>query len=264
VNRLKTRIERKGELDPVLVLRLGTFFEETQHYIIEHHDSAEWLVVDGHHRIAAYLKAKYTAPIKCEWFAGSVSEAVDEGLRRNEITHLEIDQGDKAEAAWWRTLRAWDGDDWDAKKLSKLDVVRLTGCGEGTVAQMRRCVKSHAHFNRREQEIGNRLLGERLRAKLGDDLSEHTWSTVNGVRLDLTPEQEDKDKDAARLSYNLTTRMSDTLSRDPEVTAQALWLYDRDLCPKLVDELQKHMESEAKRKRTEEEQAAHEKPEAAE
>src|SRR6266581_1688123 len=53
VNKLKTRIQRKDELDPVLVVKLA----------------GKWIVVDGHHRLAAYEKAKHTAPIKCEWFA---------------------------------------------------------------------------------------------------------------------------------------------------------------------------------------------------
>ena len=32
--------------------------------------------------------------------------------------------------------------------------------------------------------------------------------------------------------------MTTTLSNDPGVTARALWLYDRDLCPKLAVALQ--------------------------
>jgi hypothetical protein len=39
---------------------------------------------DGHHRIEAYKDRKWKAPIKCEWFAGSAQEAMDESLRRNE------------------------------------------------------------------------------------------------------------------------------------------------------------------------------------
>src|SRR5665213_313071 len=40
VNSLATKITRKGELDPVVVVKLGQ----------------DWVVVDGHHRVAAYLK----------------------------------------------------------------------------------------------------------------------------------------------------------------------------------------------------------------
>jgi hypothetical protein len=64
VNSLATRITRKGELDPVVVVKL----------------SSDWVVVDGHHRIAAYLKLKWKDTIKCEWFAGTVRDATDEML----------------------------------------------------------------------------------------------------------------------------------------------------------------------------------------
>ena len=42
----------------------------------------------------------------------------------------------------------------------------------------------------------------------------------------------------------------------PEVTARALWLYDRDLCPQLIEALQKHMGSEEEAERRIEEQEA--------
>ncbi|MBI5322736.1 ParB/RepB/Spo0J family partition protein [Bradyrhizobium sp.] len=219
VGKLATRIERKGELDPVLVVRLGD----------------QWVVVDGHHRVAAYLKKKRKAAIKCEWFAGTVREAMDAALARNEKTHLEVDQGDKHEAAWLRTLLDWDGDTW---RTSKQAVVQLTGAGEGTVAQMRRCVRCHENYNKKEQSTEDRLLGEKLHNKFGADLTRHTWSDVNRVRLDLTPKEWDINDAAAKLAKNLVTRMTTKLSDDPEVTARALWLYDRDMCPKLITALE--------------------------
>jgi ParB/Sulfiredoxin domain len=109
VNNLATRIMRKGDMDTVLVVRIGH----------------QWIVVDGHHRIAAYLKLKHKEPIKCEWFAGTAREAMDASLSRNEKTHPEVEQGDKAEAAWTRTLLDWNGTGWSS---SKAEAVRLTGC----------------------------------------------------------------------------------------------------------------------------------------
>ena len=61
VKELARRIGIHGELDPVLVIRLGT----------------EWICVDGHHRIAAYRARNHRKPIKCEWFGGNPKEAVD-------------------------------------------------------------------------------------------------------------------------------------------------------------------------------------------
>ena len=83
-------------------------------------------------------KAKHTGTIRCDWFPGNVRAAMDASVLRNEKVHLPIDQGDKHEVAWTRTLLDWDGEGW---RSSKQMVVKITGCGEGTVAEMRRVVK---------------------------------------------------------------------------------------------------------------------------
>ncbi|MFK4503544.1 glycosyltransferase A (GT-A) superfamily protein (DUF2064 family) [Bradyrhizobium japonicum] len=222
VNRLATRITRKGELDPVLVVKIG----------------AKWVVVDGHHRLAAYLKLKYKSTIKCEWFAGTVREAMDESLLRNEKTHLQVEQADKAEAAWTRTLMDWNGKGWSA---SKAQVVTLTGASDGTVAQMRRALKWHTNY---KTGADKHPTGEKLFTALGSDLRRHSWNKVKSVLLDLAPKEWDMNDAAAKLARSLVTRMTTKLSEDPEVTARALWLYNRDLCPDLVKALQKVMKSE--------------------
>src|SRR5882762_8008040 len=61
VKKLAGEIETAGELDPILVIRLGE----------------AWVCVDGHHRVRAYQRAEWEGTIKCEWFGGSVREAVD-------------------------------------------------------------------------------------------------------------------------------------------------------------------------------------------
>jgi hypothetical protein len=174
------------------------------------------------------------------------SESADESLRRNEKTHLEIDQGDKAEEAWKRTLLGWG---------SKAQVVGLTGCGEGTVAKMRRVIKWH-----QDQVTGKHRtpMGEKLYSALGADLRVHPWNKVNGVTLDLTPKEWDMNDAAAKLAKNLYTRMTDKLSEDPEVTARALWLYDRDMCPKLIEALRERLRSDAEEERDLADQAAYE------
>ncbi|BBB95387.1 hypothetical protein [Bradyrhizobium elkanii] len=119
-------------------------------------------------------------------------------------------------------------------------VVKLTGCSDGTVAMMRRVVKWHHNYM---TGVDKNPMGERLFTRLGSDLSVHPWSKVNGVRLDLSPEQESKHDAAAKLAKQLNSRMPILRTTDPEVTARALWLYDRDLCPKLLAALQAQMQS---------------------
>jgi hypothetical protein len=228
VNNLKRRVTRKGELDPVVVVKFATVNPYTGEV-----DGDEWVVVDGHHRLEAYRKAKHTAAIKCQWFSGSVREAMDASVQRNEKVHLPIDQGDKHEAAWTRTLLDWNGTGWSS---SKAQVVTLTGSSDGTVAMMRRTLKQH-HGYANGTERDRNPVGERLYTVLGPDLSKYPWSKVNNVRLDLSPEQQSLDDVAAKLSRQLNSKMPILRTTDPEVTARALWLYDKDLCPQLVEAL---------------------------
>jgi hypothetical protein len=227
VNALVVRIRRKGDMDPPLVVKLETVNQDTGEV-----DGHEWVVVDGHHRLAAYRKAKHTEAIRCQWFSGSVREAMDASVHRNEKIHLPIEQGDKHEAAWTRTLLDWDGKTWTS---SKQDVVKLTGCSERMVAYMRQVVKRHhdyAHHGIVHPD------GERLHTMLGPDLSRHPWSKVNRARLGMTEKQESMDDFAAKLSRQLNSRMPILRTANPEATARALWLFDKDLCPKLVQALQ--------------------------
>ena len=231
VNALATRITRKGELDPVTVVKLKNGLKRGGH---------EWIIVDGHHRRAAYLKLKRKEAITCEWFAGSAREATDESLRRNEKIHLRVDQGDKAEEAWKRTLLGWG---------SKAEVVRITGCGEGTVAKMRRAAVWH---QKHVSGVEKTLMGEKLHNAFPKGLRQHKWSEVNRVLLDLTPTAWSAHDAAVKLSRNLTMRMTNKLSENLEVTAEALWLYDRTMCPELVEALKKRIESEGRAEELEE------------
>jgi hypothetical protein len=232
VNALVTRIKRKGEIDPPLVVKFKTINPYTGKV-----DGDEWVVVDGHHRLAAYQKAKHTGTIRCQWFGASVRAAMDASVHRNEKIHLRIEQGDKHETAWTRTLLDWNGKDWS---ISKQAVVKLTGCGEGTVAAMRKVVKLHHNYR---TGADKNPVGEKLFTQLGPDLSGHTWSKVNRVRLDISPKEQGVHDAAAKLSRQLNSRMPDLRKYDPEVTARALWLYDRDLCPKLAEALQAQIQS---------------------
>ena len=101
-------------------------------------------------------------------------------------------------------------------------------------------------------------MGEKLRNAFRSGLREHKWSEVNRVLLDLTPTAWSSHEAAVKLSRNLTTRMTNKLSENPEVTAEALWLYDRTMCPELVEALKKVIESEGKAEKLDEAQAAQE------
>ncbi|MCW5704783.1 MAG: hypothetical protein KIT82_19640, partial [Bradyrhizobium sp.] len=144
-----------------------------------------------------------------------------------ELIKLAISHADKQEEAWRRTLNGWG---------SKSDLVKLTGVSEGIVSMMRRVVKQH-----RGQETP---AGRQLREQLGPNLSTYSWSRVRAEWVGLTPTEWSLEEEAAKLARNLSKRMTNTLSKNPEVTARALWIYDPHLCSELAAALSRHVKNE--------------------
>jgi ParB-like chromosome segregation protein Spo0J len=192
-----------GELDPITVVKLGTKF----------------VIVEGHHRLAAYKSAQWMQPIKCMWFPGSVHEAIDESMRANAKDRLNVPFADKAEHAWKRTLLGWG---------SKAEVAKLCGVSESTVAHMRRLVRLAKEDSDEGAEFRKSVGGR-------DGLMDTSWYQAKLAALGLAPEEIDEQEQAERLARRMRARLDDLLSRSPKVTAQALRLYD----PELPEELSK-------------------------
>jgi hypothetical protein len=129
-------------------------------------------------------------------------------------------RGDRWEAAWQRVVLEWG---------SKSEIVRLTGVSDGLVAQMRRVVEAHKRKDN---------FGRELRAKLRS-IKVVTWSEAKHAYLNLTPADWDIREEAAKLARALKNRMHGKLSRNVEVTALALALYDPELPEPLMKELRK-------------------------
>jgi hypothetical protein len=209
IAKLVRRIATKGELEPPLVVQLGS----------------EWVCVDGHHRIAAYVEhhgKAWRGTIKCRWFAGTVHEAVDESVRLNDVVKLEMRRGDKYEAAWQRVVLGWG---------SKKQIRGVTGVSDGLIGMMRRVVAAH--------ELSDKQ-GRELRAKIRS-LREVTWSEARAAYLDLKETEWDHREAAAKLAGLLRNRMEGRLSDNKVVTALALSIYDPDLPRPLVAELRSVM-----------------------
>jgi len=92
VKKLEREIRIRGELEPLLVIKLGS----------------RWVIIDGHHRLEAHKNLKWQGPLTCDWFPGSVQEAVDESVRRNSVIKLPMAQPDKFEHSFCtaRSLRS--------------------------------------------------------------------------------------------------------------------------------------------------------------
>jgi ParB-like chromosome segregation protein Spo0J len=210
VKKLAKRIGNTGaELEPVVVVKL----------------SGRWVCVDGHHRLEAYDWLNWEGPIKAIWFEGTVREAVDESLRLNEVDKLEMSLQDNYEQAWQRTVLRWG---------SKAEVVKATNVSTTLVAHMRRVVEAYYRMDE---------TGARMRRSLGL-LENNTWSAARSAHLGTSSAGRDLQERAATLAKQLTKRMTNMLSKDPEVTALALKLYDRDLPQPLDDALQQYITKE--------------------
>jgi ParB/Sulfiredoxin domain len=192
VNTLAQSIGIYGELDPILVIKIGD----------------DWVCVDGHHRLEAYKWRKYSKPVNCEWFSGSVREAADESMRRNSKDKLAVSKADRMEGAWKRVLL-----DLGSKK----EIAKLCGVGTSTVAEMRRVKKRYEE----DQEFAQRLARGSWSLK-EPGLLMTSWDRVRMALRNVEPQEADLEEQAGRLARTVNRRLTDLLLRDYRVTARVL------------------------------------------
>ncbi|MCA0905969.1 ParB N-terminal domain-containing protein [Ruegeria marisrubri] len=119
VRSLTDAIRTGNELDPMTVWKRG---------------EGDYVIVDGHHRFAAYTAAEYTKPIPVVVHECSETDAVLLALNENTKTKLPMTKTERDNAAW--RLVCSD------HQLSKAQTVKATGVSNGTVAKMRRTRKT--------------------------------------------------------------------------------------------------------------------------
>ncbi len=96
-------------------------------------DEGDHVVVDGHHRHAAYTAAGYAKAVPVIVHEGSETDAVLLALNENTKTKLPMTKTERDNAAW--RLVCSD------HKLSRAQTVKATGVSDGTIAKMRRTRK---------------------------------------------------------------------------------------------------------------------------
>lgn len=114
------QIARSGRaLDPVTIMAFGT----------------DWLLIDGHHRLAAYAAAKWKKPVPVIALhsdlcgAERVEWAVQQSYADNKKNRLSLSAGDKADGAWGAVARE--------AKLSIAETAEAHGVSKRNVATMR-------------------------------------------------------------------------------------------------------------------------------
>lgn len=108
-------IRTQGTLEPIKVVQVGD----------------EVVVIDGHHRLAAYSRAGVTSDIPVVFFEGTLEEAVLEAGRSNSQAKLQMDNTERQDFAW-RLVRMG---------YKKREVITAAGVSDGQVGIMRRVLK---------------------------------------------------------------------------------------------------------------------------
>jgi hypothetical protein len=188
-------------LDPILVIGVGERF----------------FVVEGHHRLDAYLTAGWRGRVPVQYFEGSIEAAQIAALRLNIKNRLPITKASKSEAAWRLMVERHKG-----RKLTWEGIADLTTVHRSTVVRMDRMLK----------KLGDKVAGDK----------EVTWiealRIARAVEAGEHPQGEEvywdewREKKARKLADYLI-KGPRLLDGDHGVTARALEMISHDL-PRLL------------------------------
>ncbi len=194
---VKSLRSRKGvALDPVVVFWVGD----------------GWVLVDGHHRLNAYVEHGRTAPVPVRVFNGTLDEAICEALRGNSRDKLPMSQREKSEAAWRLVV---------GTSLRPFQIVESSTISKVTVYKM----------NKARDDI---------RQKWPDTkLASLSWVDAKNYQGTIAPEQEFNEawleKQAKDLADRLVRTFGNRLGDQYEVLWRALEIYDRTMTERLTD-----------------------------
>jgi hypothetical protein len=118
--------------------------------------NGRFFVIDGHHRLDAYRKARWKGSIPVEVFEGTLDEARLAALAGNIKDKLRLSGPEKKEAAWRLVTE---------DKLSKAQIVKLGAASDGTISTMRK--------------VRKKLIEE------GKDPTSFTWVDARQASLDV-------------------------------------------------------------------------------
>lgn len=164
-------------------------------------DGKKWTVIDGHHRIKAYIRAGrrgHSVPV--EVFEGTPEEALGRAAEANTKDKLQMSSSEKSNAAW-RLVVMSEG-------RSKAQQAQDASVSERLVALMRKTKATLMRDPERSLE----------------DLAEMSWQdarrTAAGESLDWTPE--DEEARVEKMTTALRKALGATADRQPDIFRQAL------------------------------------------
>lgn len=175
-------------------------------------DGKKWTVIDGHHRLKAYVRAgKAQQAIPVEVFEGTPEEALGRAAEANTKDKLQMSSSEKSNAAWRLVVLSED--------RSKAQQAQDAGVSERLVALMRKAKAT--------------LLAARKGSH--ETLAEMTWNDARrqaaGDDADWTPEEEEKRIE--KMTVALRKALGDTADRQPDIFRQALERFSPQLAKAL-------------------------------
>ncbi|QHO73080.1 hypothetical protein ACH79_10945 [Bradyrhizobium sp. CCBAU 051011] len=199
-------IQNTGALEPILVFPVAD----------------KYYVIDGHHRLAAYITAGWQGSIPARVFTGSLDEAMREALKLNIKNKLPMTTRDKTEAAW-RLVKEGRPGEWPD---SISETMKLTGVGKGTVNRMRSAWETLHNAQHSDP-------------KTGEPPRDISWAQAQAKIKGNGEPQFNYDSWLEERAQNLAediVRAKLHLAKDIEVTALALEMLD----PQLPEALMAH------------------------
>jgi hypothetical protein len=202
------RTKKDHQLDPITVWWGGN----------------DWFVVDGHHRLEAYRRlSKGKKPIKVkinvEVLEGTLIQAIAFANEANSIDKRAMSTTEKNNGAWRLVVLSEMETQAGRKGMSKAEIHRATVTSERTIASMRQKLKE--------------CLGEGIRLQ---DLLNTPWRKV-GIKVEVDESQQDelRRKRVEAMSHQVAKAFTGIGRNSPEMIAEALVQYRRDLPAELEE-----------------------------
>jgi hypothetical protein len=197
-------LKQRSKLDPVLVMQVGP----------------EVVLIDGHHRLAAYRLAKLVDAVPVSYFGCTINDAVLEAGRANSKAKLPMSTRERMNYAWRLVLM--DG-------YSKSQISEAAAISDGQVATMRRTKRT-----------------------LGDEAIDcptwwHALAAAKGREFaPMSDEEEEQWMEVLANTYadRLSKAFDTKLSNNPEIAAKAFEIYFGRRIGELARELQEHASEE--------------------
>lgn len=201
IHELRRAIRVEGVLDAVTVIQVG--------------DKA--ILIDGHHRRAAYMQADVTKPVPVQYFQGSLEEAVLEAGKANSKAKLPMITSERQNYAWRLVLLG---------TYSKKQVRDASGISDGQVAIMRRAMNALGEeaYNFDDWRRARDAFNKREREPLDDEQMEQ-WL----------------ESQANDYADRMSREFGKKLPQNTTIAARALDIYFGRRLPELVIALQEYL-----------------------